>query len=179
MFARILFRAVLPSGLFFVMAEACLAQHYVLRPVQAFVPMAEFGPKSPPEGLEGYCPVTLQIEGQWAKGDAELRAEFQGRTYFFASGEYHAKFLDDPFRFAPAFGGMDVVQQADVGVLADGFRQHGVFFRNRVFLFASEEHLQQFWTDPMKYAQPYMTAPRASGPPFNAAKTLKKYTFEN
>ena len=113
------------------------------------------GPRqNPPLGLDGYCPVTLVEREKWVKGDPKFGAYHRGRTYLFVSAEAQAKFLQNQGfdKFAPALSGYDPVKYAERGELVDGKRVHGVFFHNQVFLFADEVGLQQFWTDPERYA---------------------------
>lgn len=107
-----------------------------------------------PLALDGYCPVTLVEREKWVKGDPKWGARHRGRTYLFAGPEEQKRFFDNQAfdRYAPALSGYDAVRYVEQGVTLDGKRAHGVFYRGQVFLFADEAALQQFWTDPERYA---------------------------
>ena len=53
---------------------------------------------------------------------------------------------------APVLSGYDPVMFAERGTLENGKRAHGIFFRQRVYLFADENSLQRFWANPERYA---------------------------
>lgn len=52
----------------------------------------------------GYDPVSYH-EGQPVRGEAALVAEHQGARFRFASAKNRDRFVADPARFAPAYGG--------------------------------------------------------------------------
>lgn len=106
----------------------------------------------PPMGLDGYCPVTLVEQTKWVRGDAKFGIVHRGHVYLFTSEAEKQRFWQDPDRFAPILSGNDPVAFADGGQLIPGSRRHGVFFRNQIFLFSSEETLQRFWSAPQRYA---------------------------
>lgn len=94
--------------------------------------------------LDGFCPVTLVDQGKWQKGDPRWGAVHQGKTYLFASQQGQQQFLASPDRFAPVLSGYDPVRYTETGQLVEGKREHGVFFGNRIFLFADEVALDRF-----------------------------------
>ena len=94
--------------------------------------------------MDGFCPVTLVVQGKWQKGDARWGAVHQGKTYLFASQQGQQQFLASPDQFAPVLSGHDAVLYAETGQLVEGKREHGVFFGNRIFLFADEVALDRF-----------------------------------
>jgi hypothetical protein len=57
--------------------------------------------------------------------------------------------------------GNDVVVAVEHGQLVAGFRQHGVFFGNRIYLFADEVSLQKFSQNPNHFANEALQAMRA------------------
>jgi protein disulfide-isomerase len=121
---------------------------------------------NPPMGLDGYCAVTLVEKQQWTQGDRRWGAIHRGRTYLFTGPEEQRRFLADPDRFAPAVSGNDVVLAAEQGRPVPGMREHGVFYNNRIFLFAGEDTLEKFSRNPAVYATPSLGAmrtPNASG----------------
>jgi protein disulfide-isomerase len=106
----------------------------------------------PPMGLDGYCPVTLVEQTKWVRGDARFGIVHRGHVYLFTSESEKQRFWQDPDRYAPILSGNDPVVFAEEGQIVAGNRRHGVFFRNQIFLFASEENLQRFWNAPQRYA---------------------------
>lgn len=55
--------------------------------------------------IQGYDPVAYFANGKPAKGDARFAADFGGATYLFSSAEHRDLFLQEPVKYAPAFGG--------------------------------------------------------------------------
>ena len=110
----------------------------------------------PPLGLDGFCPVTLTATERWQPGDVQFGAIHRGRTYLFIGHAEQQAFLADPDRFAPMLSGFDAVQLIERQQYVQGHRAYGVFHRNRVYLFASEQSLQQFFQRPDFYDQQAM-----------------------
>ena len=119
-------------------------------------------PNTPPLGLDGFCPVTLVERSRtapedprcWTRGDPAV-----GRlqciaviTYLFLGPEEQKRFLQEPDRFAPALSGNDSVLAFDRGQLVRGHREFGIFFENRIYLFANAETLERFQQNPRRYA---------------------------
>ncbi len=94
--------------------------------------------------MDGFCPVTLVEHSKWQKGDARWGAVHEGKTYLFASQQGQQQFLAAPDRFAPILAGFDPVRYAETGQLVQGKREHGVFYGDRIFLFADEVALDRF-----------------------------------
>jgi len=103
-------------------------------------------------GLEGYCPVNLVEQREWVLGDRRWGARHEGRLYLFAGPEEQKRFLDDPYRYGPVMSGNDVVLVLEQGQTVAGRREHGVFFSNRIYLFANEASLEKFSKRPNYYA---------------------------
>ena len=117
---------------------------------------------NPPAGVEGFCAVTLCEETRWQRGDPRWGAVHRGRTYTFAGPAQQQRFLANPDLYAPMLSGFDPVQYIDGGQLVQGCREHGVYFRNQVYLFAGEESLRRFWQQPDRYATAVFQAMRQS-----------------
>lgn len=115
-------------------------------------------------GLDGYCPVTLVEHQRWQPGAADCTATYEGRQYRFAGPECRTAFLASPARFAPVAAGSDVVLAQDRGVRQPGQRALGVFYRNRVYLFASRESMRRFWNHPQRYATVSVTLAQGKAP---------------
>jgi protein disulfide-isomerase len=117
--------------------------------------------------LEGYCPVTLFETRKWRRADARWGVVHRDRTYLFAGPDQQQKFLEDPDRYAPMLSGFDPVRYLEQGQLVEGRRQHGLWYRNQMFLFADEASLEQFWKNAEDFAprvEQAMQRPVAGGP---------------
>jgi thioredoxin-like negative regulator of GroEL/YHS domain-containing protein len=110
-------------------------------------------PGSPALGFEGFCPVTMKNEWRWAKGDVRWGAIHQGRTYLFASAEAQKTFLTNPDAFSPVLAGSDPVAAVDKQQTVPGVREFAVEYEGRFYLFANEQSLEKFWSNPTAYAQ--------------------------
>jgi thiol-disulfide isomerase/thioredoxin/YHS domain-containing protein len=125
-------------------------------------PQISIPPGNPPLGLDGYCPVCLVEKQKWILGNRLWGVIHRGRTYLFDSPEDRAKFFADPDRYAPVMSGQDVVYALESGRLVPGYRRHGVYFGNRVYLFADESSLQKFSQNPHHYAAQALAATRSA-----------------
>lgn len=108
-------------------------------------------PGNPPEALEGFCAVSLVEKHEWRRGDKRWGATHRGRTYLFANEEAQKTFLGNPDRYTPVLSGNDPVMRFDHNQDVPGKREHGAFYNDRIYLFASEDSFQQFERDPARY----------------------------
>jgi protein disulfide-isomerase len=129
-------------------------------PAQPLVSQAELPAGSPPLAMEGYCPVQLKEHKRWVAGDKRWGAIHRGRTYLFIGPQEQQKFLTSPDAFAPVMSGNDPVAALDGGQYLPGRREFGVFYEDRVFLFAGEESLRRFYLNPNRYAAEVVQARR-------------------
>jgi YHS domain-containing protein/thiol-disulfide isomerase/thioredoxin len=106
-----------------------------------------------PIGLDGYCPVTLQEQERWVKGDARWGAVHRNVTYLFLSQQHQQRFMSDPDRYSPVLSGFDPARYVDRGELVPGRRAHGMWFHGKTYLFADEPSLDRFSQAPEFYAQ--------------------------
>lgn len=60
-------------------------------------------------------------------------------------------FQNNPSLYRPAFYGHDVVIAKDIGEVTRGKREHGFFFGDQIYMFASEDSLEQFSKTPFRY----------------------------
>jgi len=120
---------------------------------------------NPPLALDGYSPVSLVEKHQWILGDKRFGAYHQGRTYLFTGPEEQSRFLAHYDLYAPVASGLDVVLAADEHKSVPGMRAHGVFFADRVFLFANEDTLQKFNLNRYYYAGLAMGTSRQAASP--------------
>jgi YHS domain-containing protein/thiol-disulfide isomerase/thioredoxin len=119
--------------------------------------------EAPPVGLDGFCPVTLAEQKKWVRGDVRYGVEHRGRTYLFCTPENQKKFFDSPDRYSPVMCGMDPVLQLEARQTTSGRRDLGVFYQNRVYLFATVESKAAFEKQPQKYAAEVLAAEATTG----------------
>ncbi len=109
--------------------------------------------RAPQVGIEGFCPVVLVERRQWVPGDRRWGAFHRGTLYLFAGPQERDRFMLEPDRFAPVNDGKDVVASIEQGKSIPGRREHGVFFQDRVYLFANEASLDRFSRAADHYAE--------------------------
>lgn len=115
-------------------------------------PRATPSPGAPPAqpqapGFGGHCPVTMYHEGRWAAGDRRWGVIHEGRLYLFASEQAKEAFWRDPNRYAPVFGGDDVVLFVESGQRVPGQVRIGAMQGEkdpRIYLFANELSYRKF-----------------------------------
>lgn len=69
--------------------------------------------------LRGYDPVAYQTEGEPVRGERDITATHGDAVYRFASEANRERFLADPARYEPAFGGFCAMGVA-MGMKLDG-----------------------------------------------------------
>jgi YHS domain-containing protein len=106
-----------------------------------------------PYALDGYCPVDLMNSQRWAAGDKQFGAVHRGQTFLFSSAQNQQTFLADPDRYAPALGGIDPILALENQQTVVGKRHHGVYYRDRIYLFSNEASLNRFNQNPGHYAE--------------------------
>ncbi|MCA9178251.1 MAG: thioredoxin family protein [Planctomycetales bacterium] len=118
----------------------------------AIAPAPAYQPTKPnPVALDGFCAVTLKSREKWAKGDTRFGVVHRSRTYLFRSKQEQELFLADPDAYAPMLSGYDPVAYRKSGQLVAGHRAHGLTYKNHMFLFASEQSLEEFSASPEAY----------------------------
>ena len=120
-------------------------------------------PENPQMGIDGYCTVTLSEQSRWQLGDARWGAIHRGRTYLFIGQAEQQRFLSNPDFYAPMLSGHDPVLYIEQGKLVAGFRQHGIFFRQQIYLFSSEDTLRRFSEAAENFHSAAFQAMRQSG----------------
>lgn len=55
--------------------------------------------------IKGYDPVAFFKDNRPVRGNDDLRFEYKGSTFIFASPDNRAAFISDPERYAPQYGG--------------------------------------------------------------------------
>jgi thiol-disulfide isomerase/thioredoxin/YHS domain-containing protein len=121
--------------------------------------------QNPPVALDGFCPVRLVEGRQWVYGDRRWGVIHRGRTYLFSGPDEQARFFADPDRYAPVLSGNDVVLAVERGQLVAGMREYGVFFADKIYLFADRATLEKFEKDPNQYVDAIQQIARANSLP--------------
>jgi YHS domain-containing protein len=91
--------------------------------------------------------------------------QHRGKTYLFAGPQELALFQANPDRYVPALSGNDPVLEMDRRQSVPGNLMFGVVCRGRIYLFASEETLQQFEGNQNRYATGSLQARAPDAPP--------------
>jgi YHS domain-containing protein/thiol-disulfide isomerase/thioredoxin len=107
---------------------------------------------SPPLAFEGYCPVALKSAHKWVAGDLKFGAIHRGRTFLFMGEEQRQQFLANPDAYCPVFSGMDPVLLLDDNQVIEGSRRFGFEYRGAFYLFANQESMNRFKSQPDQYA---------------------------
>lgn len=103
-------------------------------------------------GLKGFCPVALRDERSLQDGKAAYISFYQSKAYYFASAQAKAAFDDNPVQYAPASNGNDVTLMALTGEVLEGSLDHAVWYKDRLYLFSSDENLKTFMAAPSAMA---------------------------
>jgi YHS domain-containing protein len=103
-------------------------------------------------GLKGFCPVALRDSRELKDARPSFQAEFDGNNYNFSSTEALEKFKADPEKYVPAAAGQDVVLAANEGTNREGSLDRAVWYRNRLYLFSTQQSHEAFIASPAKYA---------------------------
>jgi YHS domain-containing protein/thioredoxin-related protein len=102
--------------------------------------------------LAGYDPVRLVREGGLATGKPELAVRVEGREYRFTRDRDRDAFLVAPERYLPCGDGHCLVSLVDDGKATPGDPRFGIYYRDHLYLCASEAARQKFAATPERYA---------------------------
>jgi len=97
--------------------------------------------------LYGYDPVAYFVDKAASPGDAEYEFRYAGLVWRFRSEANRAAFSRSPELFVPEFGGYDPIAVAD-GIPIEGHPAHFAVHEQKLFLFAREESLAKFVSNP-------------------------------
>lgn len=117
----------------------------------------------PSVGLDGFCPVSLFHGAKstdpnrvvWTEGSPKFAVKHRGRIYLCASEAYRQEFLRAPDLYAPCLSCYDLIHYIKTQQLVNGKCEFGCFQADtgRVFLFASQEHCDEFRRNESYYSQ--------------------------
>lgn len=103
------------------------------------------------KGLKGFCPVVLRDHRDLVDARDDYQADFNGKTYSFSSFEAMQIFAHSPEKYAPAARGNDVIHLALTGESLEGSLDHAVWYKGRLYLFASAETMETFVAAPSSH----------------------------
>jgi YHS domain-containing protein len=98
--------------------------------------------------MSGYCPVTIRTQNIWRRGKVKFKHTFDGKVYFLAGPEELSAFEANPMLYAPVLGGDSVVALSTDFQRASGSVFHAFIFKERLYLFVSEEERRTFRANP-------------------------------
>ena len=98
------------------------------------------------------CPVNPVENGKFVVGQPELVLPFRGYQLQFASKENLEMFRRNPAKYWPSADGQCVVSYFDQRASKMGKVDLGIMYNDRIWFFASEEHLERFKQSPDRYA---------------------------
>lgn len=102
--------------------------------------------------LSGYCPVTIQRDGIWVRGQSQHRLQI-GDLTFLAAGPREAALLEaDPAAYVPACGGDCPVTLVTKRERVRGSVFQALEYQGRLFLFADAAGRTEFKAHPERYA---------------------------
>jgi YHS domain-containing protein/thiol-disulfide isomerase/thioredoxin len=107
--------------------------------------------QSSQRGLGGRCPVSLVRDGKLKSGRDDVIAKYDRTIYRFVDEASRKAFLATPERFVPASAGRCVVADVDHHKALAGRPELGVYHKERLYLFSTEEARTAFVADPSKY----------------------------
>jgi YHS domain-containing protein len=100
--------------------------------------------------IEGFDPVAYFIDRQPEMGLPDFEASQAGAVWRFRNEGNRASFVAHPEVYGPQFGGYDPVDVAR-GVAFAGNPRFWVIADSRLYLFALEEHRDEFAADPDRF----------------------------
>ncbi len=101
--------------------------------------------------LADICLVTLKDERLLVEADPQFTALYQEQTYAFVSEAAAEQFRLRPVRYVPVAGGLDVVAVHGGQAVVEGTLEHAAWYRDRLYLFSSADHLDRFRGEPAEF----------------------------
>ncbi|MEI8381651.1 MAG: hypothetical protein WCJ09_16095 [Planctomycetota bacterium] len=105
------------------------------------------------KGLKGFCPVNLRDHRALVDALPEFHSTFRGQQFHFADATAKGKFDKDPILFAPVAFGADVVVLSREDDAVEGSLDFAAWFKNRLYLFKSQENCDTFFANPDAYIE--------------------------
>jgi YHS domain-containing protein len=145
----------LATGAVVGVLSVVLGMSVVVSPAQAFSTEKEkeseadagqsVGVSEPDAMLEGYCPVAYLLKNKAMKGDPKFAVEYRGLIYYCANEEHKQRFVADPEKYLPQFGGLATLALG--GSYGNRFLGDPTVFEvyeGKVYLFVQSRSLRYF-----------------------------------
>ena len=100
------------------------------------------------------CLCSLLDEQTMVMGSNEHSHEYKGAKLCFASEEHLSRFIKNPQRYWPAWGGVCAHSLRFEGKLMEGSPRFGAVFQDRLWFFSTQEHKNEFSINPRGYLPP-------------------------
>jgi len=107
--------------------------------------------KSAP-AFDGLCLVSAVHGRELVKGTARSQVNYRGQTLYFSSSENKARFLASPATYWPMLDGACAMTLLEDEQRVAGSLEFAAVFRKHIWLFASQEAMQEFLRDPADIA---------------------------
>ncbi len=102
-------------------------------------------------GLDGFSPVSILVNKEWAKGSKDFAFEFKGVTYYLLNQQEYDSFRAAPEDFAPRLLGCDPVVLWETDRAVPGTASYGAFYDGELYLFESQESRTRFKANPPRF----------------------------
>ncbi len=102
--------------------------------------------------FEGLCLTSAVDEHRLVRGSSEFQAEHRGHIIWFAGPDQKQRFIENPDRYWPVHDGLCIVSLVDRQQRVPGKLQHAAVFRDRIWLFSSQEDMTAFIADAARFA---------------------------
>jgi len=110
-------------------------------------------PAQPEPAFDGLCIVSAVDGRQLVKGTDRIQVNYRGQTLYFSSVEHKAQFLASPVTYWPMLDGACPITLIEDEQRVAGRLEFAAVFRKRIWLFASQEAMQEFLRNPADLAE--------------------------
>ena len=101
----------------------------------------------------GLCLPAVQDTRSLVAGRPQFSLQFHGKTLYFSSAEYLAKFKTNPTKYWPQHEGACPVTKAEQDRTVEGQLEFAAVFRNRLWVMKDAESMKKFVAEPARYAE--------------------------
>ena len=110
-------------------------------------------PAQPEPAFDGLCIVSAVDGRQLVKGTDRIQVNYRGQTLYFSSVEHKAQFLASPATYWPMLDGACPITLLQDEQRVAGHLEFAAVFRKRIWIFASQEAMQEFVRNPADMAE--------------------------
>lgn len=101
----------------------------------------------------GVCVVSAVDDREIVQGNQSVRFTYRGKQIAFRTEEYKQRFMASPEKYWPMMDGICTVTLAETGKQLQGKFEFASVFRNRIWLFTSEENMNLFLEEPAEVVE--------------------------